>query len=161
MNQFFRRIDTSKIYPKLQRKLDQLVVNCSARGLDYWAISGYRSPEEQDGLYAQGRTKPGNIVTKAKGGQSAHNFGVAVDFCADKDMERAGLQPDWNAASYAILAEEAKKLGLEAGFYWKFKDCPHVQLPLGKHGIKMSHLYAKYKAGGIAAVWAYLDGFSW
>src|SRR6185369_2121751 len=46
---------------------------------------------EQDALYAKGRTiinpdgaspvKPmGNIVTRAKGGESFHNYGLALDF---------------------------------------------------------------------------------
>lgn len=42
--------------------------------------SGYRSFEEQDALYAQGRTTPGDIVTNAKGGESAHNYGCATDW---------------------------------------------------------------------------------
>ena len=39
----------------------------------------YRSFDEQNHLYAQGRTKPGKIVTYAKGGQSYHNFGLAFE----------------------------------------------------------------------------------
>jgi peptidoglycan LD-endopeptidase CwlK len=53
-----------------------------------WADAGhvviltctYRSPAEQDALYAQGRTLPGKVVTHAKGGESLHNRGLAVDF---------------------------------------------------------------------------------
>jgi peptidoglycan L-alanyl-D-glutamate endopeptidase CwlK len=129
--------------------------------MDYWAVSGERSWAEQDELYAQGRTKPGKIVTNAKGGQSAHNFAVAVDFCADKDVTRAGLQPDWDVAKYGILAEEAEKLGLEAGLRWKFMDAPHIQLPLGKHGITLKILQDYYHQGGKKAVFAYLDKFQW
>ena len=40
---------------------------------------GFRTFAEQDALYAQGRTKPGAKVTNAKGGQSIHNYGLAVD----------------------------------------------------------------------------------
>ena len=40
---------------------------------------GYRSIQEQNTLYAQGRTTPGNIVTHARGGQSLHNYGNAFD----------------------------------------------------------------------------------
>lgn len=42
--------------------------------------SGYRSFAEQNKLYAQGRTAPGKIVTNAKGGQSNHNYGLAIDY---------------------------------------------------------------------------------
>ncbi len=48
---------------------------------DWKVISGFRSSKEQDDLYAIGRTasldRP--TVTDARGGQSAHNFGLAVD----------------------------------------------------------------------------------
>src|SRR5690242_13033419 len=39
-----------------------------------------RSFERSNELYAQGRTKPGDIVSYAKGGQSYHNYGLAIDF---------------------------------------------------------------------------------
>lgn len=38
-----------------------------------------RTLDEQAKLYAQGRTLPGPIVTKAKPGSSAHNYGMAFD----------------------------------------------------------------------------------
>lgn len=38
-----------------------------------------RTISEQNELYAQGRTKPGKVVTFAKGGQSMHNYGLAID----------------------------------------------------------------------------------
>ena len=42
--------------------------------------SGYRTKTEQDALYALGRTKVGKIVTNSKGGQSSHNFHIAIEF---------------------------------------------------------------------------------
>lgn len=45
----------------------------------YTVTSGLRSSALQDTLYAQGRTAPGSIVTNARGGQSAHNYGLAID----------------------------------------------------------------------------------
>jgi peptidoglycan L-alanyl-D-glutamate endopeptidase CwlK len=50
-------------------------------------VQGLRTIDEQNALYAQGRTKPGNKVTNAKGGSSYHNYGLAVDFALlyDKD----------------------------------------------------------------------------
>lgn len=46
---------------------------------NYSVAFGFRSGAVQDALYAQGRTTPGPIVTNAKGGQSAHNYGLAID----------------------------------------------------------------------------------
>lgn len=164
--------DPSKIYPPLLKKLEQLQKNCQARGVDYWMISGFRSMEEQTEIYALGRTKKnhdaspskpmGSIVSKAKPGQSMHNYGLATDFALDGDKTRAGLQPDWDADKYQILAEEAKKLGLEAGWYWtKFKDSPHIELRLITNGLALKDIQQKYKEGGIQKVWSHLDTFEW
>lgn len=167
-----KSFDPSTIYPPLLKKLELLAEACKKRSMDYWATSGFRSWEEQNKLYALGRTvknhdattaKPmGGKVTNAKGGQSYHNFGLAADFALDKDTDRAGLQPDWNFQSYKVLAEEAEKLGLEAGFFWKnFPDAPHVQVPLSKFGLSLAALQTIYTKGGIPAVWAELDKHNW
>lgn len=160
-----------EVYPRLLTKLEKLVEACAARGVDYWATSGYRSWDEQGKLYALGRSvknvdatdeKPmGGIVTNAKAGQSYHNYGIATDFALDKDTVRAGLQPDWNFEQYRILAEEATKLGLEPGFYWKsFPDAPHVQINLARAGLKLFDLQGWYKTGGLPYVWSQLDKYS-
>lgn len=48
---------------------------------EHWQpICGRRLFEEQDALYAQGRTTPGPIVTAASGGLSFHNYGLASDW---------------------------------------------------------------------------------
>lgn len=48
--------------------------------------NGFRSFAEQDKLYAQGRTnKSKPIVTNARGGYSAHNYGLAIDFVIVSD----------------------------------------------------------------------------
>jgi len=87
----------------------------------------YRDSEFQDYLYAQGRTRPGNKVTKAKGGQSAHNFRVAFDFCPLNVFGK----PDWNNLdAFKKLGAIGKKVGLEWGGNWtSFPDMPHMQVP--------------------------------
>lgn len=47
---------------------------CRTNKIDVLVTCTYRSPEEQAELYAQGRTKPGRIVTYAKPGESKHNI---------------------------------------------------------------------------------------
>ena len=54
-------------------------------GWEWIVVQGRRTIAEQNSLYAQGRTAPGNIVTNAQGGSSAHNFGLAVDMVPIKD----------------------------------------------------------------------------
>lgn len=172
MENLLNRVGPDHFYPIFWSKLQQLVVNCHARGVDYWAISGNRTYIEQNALYDLGRTvvnpngasqqKPlGSIVTNARGGQSNHNFKVACDFAQDKDVTRAGLQPDWDHPNYKVLAEEAVKLGLESGLNWQFVDAPHIQLPIGKYNIKMADLAKAYQTGGYPSVFALLDKYQW
>lgn len=97
----------------------------------YVGISqGFRSFAEQDELYAQGRTKPGNIVTNAKGGQSYHNYGLAVDFFIySSDLKRVSwvVNDKWRR-----VASIAKELGFEWGGEWQgFTDYPHLQITSG------------------------------
>lgn len=168
----FHKIDTSVLYPIFLAKLQQLVANCAARGHVFFATSGGRGEVEQAALYAQGRTRPGPIVTNAKFGQSAHSFFIGCDFTHDLgDDASNGLTPDWTPEQYRVLAEEAEKLGLEAGFNWAgFPDRPHIQLRLSKHGILLfpnpklpdaPDLLTFYHKGGMETVFAYLDLFEW
>lgn len=171
------------LYPPFKAKVEQLLINCAARGYVFFVSSGCRTVAEQDALYAQGRTKPGKVVTNAKGGQSAHQYRIACDLTHDADNNASnGLQPAWDDAAYLVLAEEAVKLGLESGARWKFADKPHVQLPLDAKGIKMflpedikfvpqvtadvlaaakPTLLYLLKVGGHDTVFKYLDNYSW
>jgi peptidoglycan L-alanyl-D-glutamate endopeptidase CwlK len=93
----------------------------------WYVIQGYRTHAEQDALYAQGRTTPGPIVTRAKGGQSPHNWGLAIDVVPDRDLDTAGLQPDWNNdPAYLELAARCKRHPrLKSGI--SFGDKPHIE----------------------------------
>lgn len=102
-------------------------------GCSYVMIEGHRTWEEQDALYAQGRTKPGDIVTKAKGGQSNHNFGIAGDFGVF--MGKTYLDdsnPSKAAQVHKACSIHAVACGLEWGGSWtSFKDAPHYEVATG------------------------------
>ncbi|MBC1937200.1 hypothetical protein HCA69_12535 [Listeria grandensis] len=88
----------------------------------------FRSKAEQDALYAQGRTKPGPIVTNAKGGQSNHNYGVAVDLCL---YTSDGKNVVWETTTkrWMRVVAIAKSVGFKWGGDWtSFKDYPHFEL---------------------------------
>lgn len=113
--------------PEFSSKLDTLIQNLAARGVPVRVAQGNRSIEEQNELYAQGRTKPGKIVTKARGGKSNHNHRIAADLVPEALVN----QPDWdpNSPLWNIIGEEAEALGLDWGGNWKsMVDRPHVQL---------------------------------
>lgn len=159
---YIDRIDTSLLYRPFFNKVVDLIVNCSSHGKMYVLTSGLRTYDEQNALYAQGRTLPGNRVTNAQGGQSWHNFGIAVDFVYDMDPATPGLQLSWDPKDYIFLRNEAVKLGLESGLDWiAIKDAPHIQLPLSKNNITMTKLDALYKLGGAKSVFAELDKYKW
>lgn len=134
------------VHPELANRIRLLIAAMLAHGVIVEVVQGFRTFAEQDALFAQGRTKPGPVVTRARGGQSNHNYRLAVDLCPFTNG-----QPNWHApdAVWRQIADEARKLGLEAGYYWKeFQDKPHVQLP----GLSVSECSALYRKGGLAAV---------
>lgn len=112
------------LHPRVQSYARNLVQKAAAAGITIKIISGLRSYEEQDELYAQGRTAPGQIVTKARAGFSNHNFGIAFDigiFSGGKYLEESPL--------YKAVAAIGIDLGLEWGGSWKtIQDQPHYQL---------------------------------
>ena len=78
--------DITLCHPRLQSLALQLVESCAAQGLQIKIGETLRTKAEQDALYAQGRTKPGSIVTNAPGASysSYHQWGTAFDiFRAD------------------------------------------------------------------------------
>ena len=60
-------IDRTKLHPWLNYKLTLLLKQCAKKRIYLIITQGFRSKAQQDELYAQGRTKKGNIVTNAKG----------------------------------------------------------------------------------------------
>lgn len=92
----------------------------------------HRSPEEQQKLYAQGRTAPGQIVTQIDGVKklSNHNHypSRAIDFCIE-----VGGKTTWSDKEYLIAGPYFVAQGLTWGGNWKtFKDYPHIELPEDK-----------------------------
>ncbi len=156
------RVDRSAIYPPLWMRYLTTIDTLRNQGRDYYAVSGYRSFAEQTALYLQGRNLPGPIVTNARGGRSAHNFGLAIDSTFDVARDRKGLQPGWAIEDYARLGEVAKANTLDAGAYWQMKDGPHVQLDLESKGVSLPMLLAEYRkpaqvSAKIQRVWDFLN----
>jgi peptidoglycan L-alanyl-D-glutamate endopeptidase CwlK len=92
-------------------------------------IQSRRTIEEQAALYAQGRTAPGSIVTRAQPGFSWHNYGLAFDAAPFSDDG----QPDWrNDLKFALMGQAGIAAGLEWGGAWQhFPDRPHFQARFG------------------------------
>lgn len=121
-----------RIHPFLSNKARQLIRISHAQGIFIIITQGKRSNEEQNRLYAQGRSNPGKIVTNVRGGYSYHNYGLAFDYCVC-DIIGGKLIPNWSVDKrWLRVGNLGKNLGLEWGGDWKsFKDYPHFQYTFG------------------------------
>lgn len=110
--------------PETRRKLELGLQLCLMRAYDVRIhLPVFRTFDQQDALYAQGRTTPGAIVTNARGGQSFHNVRRAVDFGV---YVNGVLSEDPDV--YRQVGEVFEQAGLEWGGRWiGFKDEDHLQ----------------------------------
>lgn len=144
--------------PAFQEKAQELVARARKAGLDLLVYCTYRSPGEQARLYRQSRPtreiramaerlehefeRPdlasklmrvgpqyGPHVTNAAPGQSAHQYGLALDA-----VPMRGGKPVWGTDDeadlvlwrrYGSIARD--ELGLEWAGDWQFREFPHVQ----------------------------------
>lgn len=119
-------------------------------GFDVRIISGSRTYAEQDQLYRKGRFgNPGPIVTKAKGGQSNHNFGIAWDVGIFQNGKYLTGDSKSEAKIYKQLAEVALSSDLEWGGNWtSIVDMPHYQLKLN---FTLAQVKALFERGKLLA----------
>lgn len=141
------RIDRTKLHPWLNYKLTLLLKKCAKKEMYLIITEGFRSKEYQDELYAKGRTKPGQIVTSARGSDyaSQHQWGIAFDVALRYDVDGDGDWKDdiYNTKGIKDAAKIAKKIGLGWGGDWKsFPDTPHFYLKKwGDTTSKLKFLY--------------------
>ncbi len=125
----------SKLHPKLREDLPLILSDIHNKGISITITQGLRTIDEQNKLYAQGRTKPGAIVTQAKGGYSFHNYGLSIDFALlhkdgsvswsiTEDTDNDKIK-DWDEVVQSFL-----KFGWEHGDRGYF-DNPHFQKVFG------------------------------
>jgi peptidoglycan L-alanyl-D-glutamate endopeptidase CwlK len=120
--------DINELHPKVKELALRLLEEARRQGLNAKVIDTFRSPERQDYLYAQGRTRAGNIVTNARGKDmcSYHNWRLAFDCIQNMPGK------EYDAAFLAKLGRIGQSIGLEWGGSWiTFKDAPHFQYTFG------------------------------
>lgn len=146
------------LHPSLRNEVEhiyksQIVPALAGRAICRFAYT-LRTVAEQDALYALGRTKlfdakgkRQGIVTKAKGGQSMHNYGLALDIVLIVDNKTASWETNIDfdkdgRADWMEVVNILKSNGWEWGGDWKFKDAPHFQKSFGK---TWRQLYSSYQ----------------
>lgn len=122
-----RRVED--LVPAVQQRAKALVIAAKDAGIDLLITSTYRSNEEQAALYAQGRTKPGAIVTNARPGDSYHNWRCAFDVVPLRNGK-----PVWNTTGpdgdlWRKIGEMGEAAGLEWAGRWtgKLREMAHFQ----------------------------------
>jgi peptidoglycan L-alanyl-D-glutamate endopeptidase CwlK len=139
------------IHPKLREEVmeiyDEICEALSGSAMCRFSHT-LRTFAEQNVLYAQGRTKPGKIVTNAKGGLSYHNYGMAIDIVLIANGAASwDIGKDFDAdgkADWMEVVSIFKQFGWEAGIDWKFRDAPHFQKSLG---YSVRQLVAMHQSG--------------
>lgn len=125
------------LHPKIREKVREFIRQAKAAGYDLIITSSLRTFGRQNQLYAQGRTTKGKIVTNAKGGESFHNYGLAID--------AVPINKGIGIADINKIAAIAKKLGFKWGGDWKgFRDIVHYEMTFGN---SIAMIQKKHKAG--------------
>lgn len=107
-----------------QRLLQAFRIMKERHGYDMALLEGYRSPERQDALAAQGSN-----VTNAKAFQSWHQYGLAADCAFLREGKLVISERDpWAMRGYQLFGEVAESLGLTWGGRWKMMDFGHTEL---------------------------------
>lgn len=113
------------LHPEFRARVNVWLTQCEAADIDVLVYCTLRSLEEQARLFAIGRTRPGKRVTNARPGQSAHNYGLALDF-----VPMIGGKPQWNGkALYNRAIDIAENVGLESLRNSRFPELAHLQMP--------------------------------
>jgi peptidoglycan L-alanyl-D-glutamate endopeptidase CwlK len=171
-----------ELHPVFQSRFTQLDQRLaeSSLAIQLRLTQGIRTWAGQDELYAKGRTTPGVDckhggvvrpvgscpqhplglpVTKAKGGESAHNFGYAGD-AVPNDPDFPDWHGDWSGGDerWKVFLATAKECGFAEGAEWRtFPDAPHLYLP-ELPATPDDNMRYLYREGGLAAVWRDWEG---
>lgn len=97
-------------------------------------IDGRRTQAQQDHLYAQGRTRPGPIVSSKR--NSRHVYGCAIDFNpVDAEGKRRWKNGEeaYFTPFHKLFKQAAQLAGVPIRLGITFGDPPHVELPTFKY----------------------------
>lgn len=116
--------------PEIQEKFAAFAVKMAETGIPFMLTSTTRTQEDQDALYAQGRSAPGKIVTWTR--QSKHIKGRAFDIAILKDGKPVwDLKVNVNKNDLPDY-DEAGRIGEAVGLRWGGRfprpDRPHFEV---------------------------------
>lgn len=127
------------LHSAIREKAIALLGQSKGHGIDLIITCTWRGPEEQERLYASGRTEPGPVRTWARAGQSKHNFVVdgkpaslAFDVVPVRDGKAVWETTGEDGKNWQTIGEIGISLGLEWAGRWprKKREYPHFQISL-------------------------------
>lgn len=157
------KIDQGMIHPGLVSRINLVHAKMAEWGVPVKAYSGSRTFAEQNELFAKGRDSKGKvveknaIVTNARGGESPHNYCLAVDqaFLLDPDNPKGRVRWShkikkfhfWEKLEKALFETDQELdagaewdgVDYEWGGRWRFRDCPHIQVRTTLTELKSGH----------------------
>lgn len=140
-------VTVDALAPAMQGLVAAVLQSSIRAGASAKVVETIRGKARQEWLYAQGRTRPGEIVTYAPDGDTSwHYWGLAVDFVSERD--------EWNApdAWWVALAGWVQDAGGLSGLHWRMQDRPHAQWGHCSTAPTPDDRQA-YSQGGIGRVW--------
>lgn len=140
-NEDRRDTDISHLHPEARERFGAVLAALDTADLPFRIFEAYRTPQRQAYLYAQGRTRPGKIVTKARAWESYHQYGIAADFVLRIDNTWSWRSDGRWRNAWKDLHTIGRKNGLEP-LSW---ELPHLQIANLEIGDLMN---GKYPKGG-------------
>jgi peptidoglycan LD-endopeptidase CwlK len=142
--------DLSLLHPAFRAAVAAVLGELQGAGIPFELFEGFRYPDRQAWLYAQGRTRPGAVVTKAAAWSSYHQYGLAADFVLrfdDPATPRHAMEWSWRGerAWWERLHEVGCAHGLEPLRF----ELPHLQLA----GLRVAELRSGRLPAGGDATW--------
>lgn len=123
--------DISFLHPYFTHKLNKLTEMCKEENIEFKIIDTYRTKQEQNYLYSQGRNSYGKICTQGMYPNNYHCWGLAVTIETEPDnIENIGrlaesiglyLSDAYNSLTIEFHMETLKFLRLTYGEYKKFR----------------------------------------
>lgn len=115
-----RATDISLLEPVMRQKVEAIIEDAKAHGINLMVFETFRSLARQEDLFAQGATKLRKV--------GVHNYGLGCDI-----VKSVGGDPSWKG-DFSLLGQLAREHGLIWGGDWgspelkhSFVDPVHVQ----------------------------------
>lgn len=146
LNVSMQRINT--LHPQLIPSATRVFERCHKEKIPVYIVWGSRTLEQQDLLFRYGRTIPQPIQTIHRAGFSAHNYGLALDFCLlfrNSLMSWEEVYPrDYWRNKWLRVVRYFEEEGWEAGWRWPSFEPGHVEKLMGN---KITDLYEQANIG--------------